>query len=379
MLMRVGIDYTSAVQQKAGIGRYTRGLVAGLIRFDQDNRYVLFSAGKDPEYRYWPRNFSLKELPISDQKLAALWQRLRLPLPVELITGLVDIYHSPDFVLPPVLAARTVLTVHDLSFMRHPECSSQALLDYLMEAVPRSVERADLIVADSKSTRRDLIDLLQVPEEKILVLYPGLESHFYPLQNDYLLRRLLERYDIGYPYILAVGTLQPRKNFVRLIKAYNILVRQYHLPHKLVIVGSKGWLYDEIEETISDLGLEGRVHLTGFVKDEDLPYVYSAADVFAFPSLYEGFGIPILEAMACGTPVVTSSVSSMPEVAGDAALLVSPYDVEALASTVWRVIDDAYLQHELCLRGFKRTKQFDWRETAKKLVRAYRRLLVNGR
>ncbi len=379
MMMRVGIDYTAAVQQKAGIGRYTRGLVSGLIRFDQDNRYVLFSAGQDPEYRYWPRNFSLKELPISDQKLTALWQRLRLPLPVELITGLVDIYHSPDFVLPPVMAARTVLTVHDLSFMRHPECSPPALLDYLIEAVPRSVERADLIVADSKSTRRDLMDLLEVPAEKILVLYPGLESHFYPLQNDYLLRRLLERYDIGYPYILAVGTLQPRKNFVRLIKAYNILVREYHLPHKLVIVGSKGWLYDEIEETISDLRLEGRVQLTGFVKDEDLPYVYSAADVFAFPSLYEGFGIPILEAMACGTPVVTSSVSSMPEVAGDAALLVSPYDVEALASTLWLVIDDIFLQHELCLRGFKRRKQFDWRETAKKLVRAYRRLLVNGR
>ncbi len=379
MLMRVGLDYTSAVQQKAGIGRYTRGLVSGLIRFDQDNHYVLFSAGQDPEYRYWPSNFNLKELPIKERHLTALWQRFHVPLPVELITGLVDIYHSPDFVLPPVLGARTVLTVHDLSFMRHPECSSQALLDYLMEAVPRSVERADLIVADSKSTRRDLMELLQVPEEKILVLYPGLESHFFPMQQDDLLRRLLERYDIGYPYILAVGTLQPRKNFVRLIKAYNILVRQYHLPHKLVIVGSRGWLYDEIEETISDLRLEGRVHLTGFVKDRDLPYIYSAAEAFAFPSLYEGFGIPVLEAMACGTPVVTSSVSSMPEVAGDAALLVDPYDVEALAATLWRLIDDVYLQHELCRRGFERKRQFKWRETAKKLVRAYRRLLANGR
>jgi glycosyltransferase involved in cell wall biosynthesis len=378
-MMRIGIDYTSAVQQKAGIGRYTRGLVEGLARFDQDNRYKLFSAGKDPQFRYWPRNFSLKELPITERQLIALWQRMRLPLPVELVTGLVDVYHSPDFVLPPVLAARTVLTVHDLSFMRHPECSSEALLDYLMEAVPRSVEQADLILADSKSTRDDLMELLEVPEKKILVLYPGLESHFAPARNDYLLRRLLERYDVHYPYILGVGTLQPRKNFVRLIKAYNILVRRYQIPHKLVIVGSKGWLYKEIEETIHALRLDGRVNLTGFVKDQDLPYLYGAAEVFAFPSLYEGFGIPVLEAMGCGTPVVTSSVSSMPEVAGDAALLVSPYDVEALASALWRLLDDAYLQNELCLRGFERVRQFTWRETAKKLVRAYRRLFVNGR
>jgi glycosyltransferase involved in cell wall biosynthesis len=378
-MMRIGIDYTSAVQQKAGIGRYTRGLVEGLARFDQDNRYKLFSAGKDQQFRFWPRNFSLKELPLTERQLTALWQRMRLPLPVELVTGLVDVYHSPDFVLPPVLAARTVLTVHDLSFMRHPECSSEALLDYLMEAVPRSVEQADLIVADSKSTRDDLVELLEVPEEKILVLYPGLESHFAPVRNEHLLRRLLDRYDVRYPYILAVGTLQPRKNFVRLIEAYNILVRRYQIPHKLVIVGSKGWLYDEIEETIHALRLDGRVNLTGFVKDQDLPYLYSAAEVFAFPSLYEGFGIPVLEAMGCGTPVVTSSVSSMPEVAGDAALLVSPHDVEALASALWRLLDDVYLQNELCLRGFERVRQFTWRETAKRLVRAYRRLFVNGR
>jgi glycosyltransferase involved in cell wall biosynthesis len=378
-MMRIGIDYTSAVQQKAGIGRYTRGLVEGLARFDQDNRYKLFSAGKDQQFRFWPRNFSLKELPLTERQLIALWQRMRLPLPVELVTGLVDVYHSPDFVLPPVLAARTVLTVHDLSFMRHPECSSEALLDYLMEAVPRSVEQADLIVADSKSTRDDLVELLEVPEEKILVLYPGLESHFAPVRNEHLLRRLLDRYDVRYPYILAVGTLQPRKNFVRLIEAYNILVRRYQIPHKLVIVGSKGWLYDEIEETIHALRLDGRVNLTGFVKDQDLPYLYSAAEVFAFPSLYEGFGIPVLEAMGCGTPVVTSSVSSMPEVAGDAALLVSPHDVEALASALWRLLDDVYLQNELCLRGFERVRQFTWRETAKRLVRAYRRLFVNGR
>ncbi|MEA3408069.1 MAG: glycosyltransferase family 1 protein [Chloroflexota bacterium] len=377
--MRIGIDYTSAAQQRAGIGRYTRGLIKGLASFDPDNRYVLFSAGHKQGLGIWASNFTLKQLPITERQLTAIWQRLRLPLPVELITGLVDVYHSPDFVLPPVLAARTVLTVHDLSFMRHPECSSEALLDYLMEAVPRSVERADLVVADSESTRRDLMELLQVPDEKILVVYPGLESHFAPVDNDYLLPRLLQRYGVRYPYILAVGTLQPRKNFVRLIKAYDILVRYYQIPHKLVIVGNKGWLYGEIEETIQNLGLEGRVILTGFVKDQDLPYIYSAAEVFAFPSLYEGFGIPILEAMGCGTPVVTSSVSSMPEVAGDAALLVEPYDVEAMALTLWRLINDVQLQDELRLRGFKQARKFRWRDSAKKLVRAYRRLFVGGR
>lgn len=235
-MTRIGIDYTAAVQQGAGIGRYTRGLIGALAELDSANRYVLFSAGRGAG-ESWPSNFARRTLPVTDRYLAILWQRLRLPVPIELFTGRLDIFHSPDFVLPPVAAARTVLTIHDLSFMRYPECSSPPLLEYLMRSVPRSVARADLLLADSASTRQDLVDLLGVPEERVRVVYAGVEERFAPVQDDALVRATLHQYGIQRPYILGLGTLQPRKNFVRLIRAYDRLRRERNLPHQLIIGG----------------------------------------------------------------------------------------------------------------------------------------------
>ncbi len=372
-MTRIGIDYTAAVQQGAGIGRYTRGLIGALAALDRTNRYVLFSAGRAAAER-WPTNFSRRALPLTDRHLAILWQRLRLPIPVELFTGRVDIFHSPDFVLPPVAAARTVLTIHDLSFMRYPECSSPPLLEYLMRSVPRSVARADLLLADSASTRQDLMELLGVPGERVRVVYAGVEGRFAPVEDKAVIGATLRRYGIQRPYILGLGTLQPRKNFVRLIQAYDRLRHAHHLPHQLVIGGGRGWLYEEIDACIERLGLQEQVRLIGFVQDDDLPALYTAADVFAFPSLYEGFGIPILEAMACGTPVVTATTSSLPEVAGDAALMVSPTDEEALADALWRALDDTALRDTLRRRGFDQVRRFTWEAAAQQLLASYTEL-----
>jgi len=373
--MRIGIDYTSAVQQGAGIGRYTRGLVGALADLDHTNEYVLFSAGRDRTGRAWPRNFGQRSLPLKDRHLAWIWQRLRMPLPVELVTGRVDILHSPDFVLPPVWKAHTVLTVHDLSFMRYPECFSVSLLAYLRNAVPRSVHRAEVILADSESTRQDLLELLHVPQERLFVLYPGVEERFAPGIADEQIEATLRRYGMRRPYIFGLGTLQPRKNFTRLIRAFDLLRRRYRVPHHLVIGGGKGWLYTEIYDTVKELGLQGVVFFPGFVADEDLPALYSAADLFAFPSLYEGFGIPVLEAMRCGTPVVTSNASSLPEVAGDAALLVPPEDVESLAEAMWRLIDDHALRNDLRHRGFQQVSHFTWKRAAESLVAIYKQIV----
>ncbi|NLG28782.1 MAG: glycosyltransferase family 4 protein [Chloroflexi bacterium] len=371
--MRVIIDYTAAVRQGAGIGRYTRGLVRALAELDRTNRYVLFSAGRNNEGG-WPANFALCSVPLTDRHLSILWQRLRLPLPIELRTGCADILHSPDFVLPASLARRKVLTVHDLSFMRYPECSSPALLEYLMDAVPRSVARADVLLADSESTRADLVELLHAPAERVVVVYAGVETRF-ARQPAEAVHAVLDKYKLRQPFILGLGTLQPRKNYARLIRAYHQLRREHGVPHQLVIGGGRGWLYEEIDATIAELGLGEQVRLPGFVDDADLPALYSAADVFAFPSLYEGFGIPILEAMGCGTPVVTANASSLPEVAGDAALLVDPNDVPALAHALWRLIDDVALRDALVARGAAQVARFTWQSAAERLLSVYHETL----
>ena len=374
-MSRIGIDYTSAIRQSAGIGRYTRNLIAALADIDRMNNYVLFSGGRIASEESWPPNFCTRSVPLTDRHLAILWQRLRLPLPVELLTGKLDIYHSPDFVLPPVWRARTALTVHDLSFLRHPECSSPPLLNYLLGNVPRSIGRADAILADSQNTRDDLIDLLHVPPDRVHVVYPGVEERFSPERDESQIDEVVRRYQVRRPFILGVGTLQPRKNFPRLMRAFDLLRQERAVPHQLVIAGVQGWLSEEIQETLSELDLGDDIRLTGFVADEDLPDLYRAADLFAFPSLYEGFGIPVLEAMGCGTPVVTSNVSSLPEVAGDAALLVPPEDVQALAEAMWRLVDDDALRVGLRLKGYQLVNRFTWPQAAKRLLSVYQELL----
>jgi glycosyltransferase involved in cell wall biosynthesis len=371
---RIGIDYTAAVRQSAGIGRYTRELVGAVAELDRDNEYILFSAGRDPQQRRWPDNFSLRALPLTDRHLAILWQRLRVPIPVEWITGRVDLFHSPDFVLPPVRRARTAVTVHDLSFMRHPECSSPPLLDYLMRSVPPSVRRADVVLADSAATRDDLIELLGIPPDRITVVYAAIDHDFGASVDETPPEPTLARYGIRRPYILGLGTLQPRKNFVRLIHAYHQLRERHDIPHQLVIGGGRGWLDQEIDEAIEGLGLENAVRLAGFIAEKDLPALYHGADVFAFPSLYEGFGIPVLEAMACGTPVVTSTTSSLPEVAGDAALLVEPTNVEALSHALDRLIHEESLRDSLIERGYRQITRFSWHDSARRLLEVYNQI-----
>ena len=373
--MRIGIDYTAAVRQGAGIGRYTRELVRALAKLDQSHDYVLFAAagGQRPEDASWPPNFQIRSVPLSDRALAILWHRLQLPLWVELVTGPVDIFHSPDFVLPPVRGAKTLVTVHDLSFIRYPQCADANLRAYLNKVVPRSVHRADLVLADSQSTKDDLVELLGVEARRIEVVYPGVEERFRPIEDQALLEKVRERYDLPPRFILGLGTLQPRKNFSRLIEAYSLLVAR-HPSLRLVIAGGKGWLYEEIFATVEQLGLEDKVIFPGFVADEHLPALYNLADLFVFPSLYEGFGLPPLEALACGAPVITSDASSLPEVVGEAGLMVEATDAEALAEAMNRVLEDNTLRERIIAKGMKQAKKFTWEKAAAKLLSLYEAL-----
>ena len=370
--MRIGIDYTAAVRQGAGIGRYTRELVRALAKLDRSHDYVLFAAagGQRLVDTGWPPNFQTHAVPLSDRALAILWHRLRLPLWVELATGPLDIFHSPDFVLPPVRRARTMLTVHDLSFIRYPECADANLRAYLNKVVPRSVQRADFVLADSQNTKNDLVELLGVEFEKIEVVYPGVEDRFRPIEDQPLLEEVRTRYSLPPRFVLGLGTLQPRKNFTGLIEAFADL-RFAICDLRLVIAGGKGWLYEEIFATVERLGLEEKVVFPGFVADEHLPALYNLADLFVFPSLYEGFGLPPLEAMACGTPVITSDASSLPEVVGEAELMMEATDVEALTEAMKRVLEDNALREGMIAKGMKQAKKFTWEQAAAKLLSLY--------
>jgi len=382
-MARIGIDYTAAARQRAGIGRYTRELVTALLTLESLHQYIVFAATGGLETESWKletgrlrasSRVRFRTLPLSDDWLARLWHRLRLPIPVETITGSLDVFYSPDFVLPPTRrATRTLLTVHDLSFLHCPGAFVPALLRYLERVVPRSISRADLVLADSARTRSDIVSLLGVPPGKVQVLYSGVHPRFQPEPESGEGERLRTRYGIGdRPYVLSVGTLQPRKNYVRLIQTFAQLANLQTCDLadlQLVIAGGRGWLYQEIFTEAEKHG--DCVHILGFVDEADLPALYRNAALFAFPSLYEGFGLPVLEAMACGVPVVCSDASSLPEVAGDAALLVDPLDTDGLADAMARALEDADLRREMIVRGLAQASRFTWEQAARQLLTTF--------
>ncbi len=382
--MRIGIDYTAAAHQRAGIGRYARGLVGALAELDADDQFVLLVAGRAAPHAPGESqqldpvvgdNFHIRDLPLSERMWTIIWHRLRLPFPVDLFTGQVDVFHSPDYVLPHVRHGKAVVTIHDLSFLRYPEGAEPKLRRYLGKAVPRAVRRAELVLADSENTRNDIIELLGTSPEKVEVLYPGVEGRFRPVQDERLLSAARAVYGLDFPFILTVGTLEPRKNHALLLNAYAVLRELPEVPHKLVIAGGEGWLYEGVLRRVEELSLERDVVFLGFVPDEDLPALYSLADVFVFPSLYEGFGLPPLEAMACGTPVVASRSSSLPEVVGDAGLMVPPDNPRALAGTIHKLLNDQVLRQKLIERGVSQAQKFTWQRTGRRLLALYRSLL----
>jgi glycosyltransferase involved in cell wall biosynthesis len=390
--VRIGIDYSSAVHQGAGIGRLTRNVVCELAKLDAGERpsrdeYTLLVQGR--EIPYPPQrdgtasvknaasgipnpNWREVRTRLSQRWWTRIWHRLRIPFSVEWLLGPLDLFHGPDFVLPPLHPrTRAIVTVHDLSFLRYPDCFEPALLAYLNAAVPRAATRADWVLADSESTRRDAVELLGVLEEQTGVLYPGVESRFCPIEDQSTLDTVRAKYGLPPAFVLSVGTVQPRKNYVRLVEALSKLDVE---DVDLAIVGGKGWLYQELFDRIEELGLQARVHLTGYVEDADLPAIYNLAQVVAQPSLYEGFGIPIVEAMSCGIPVVAADNSSLPEAAGDAGLLVDAMDSDALANALSRALTDSRLRQTMTKRGLAQARRFTWQKAAETLHATYQQI-----
>lgn len=289
-----------------------------------------------------------------------------------------DLYHGLGFAGPLRIHIPWLVTVYDLSFKLFPQSFNPANRIYLTWAVRDAVRRADRIIAISESTKRDLVALFGADPLKISVVHAGVDSSFSPAVEQDGLQRLISRYSLTQPIVLFVGTIEPRKNLVHLIKAFKLAKLSGNLPHRLVLVGARGWMDAEVDQVIAQEHLTDSVQFTGFVPPDELPYWYHAAQVFVYPSLYEGFGLPILEAMASGVPVIGSNVSSIPEVVGDAGFLVPPKDEQALADAIVRLAKDEDQRREFAKRGLKRSSSFTWEHTANRTVEVYRTMLRTG-
>lgn len=370
--MRIALYANPILDRGVGVGVYVTELAKHLPRVAPDAEFLLFYnsfrrgslAGPALEEFAKPPNVRVQLNLGLKRAIAKAW-KFGFP-PVEAFTGPLDVYHGTNCFAAPTRAARRVVTIHDMTPVLFPEWHTDEVRRYAPE-LRRTLHRNDLILTISESTRRDLERLFRIPPERVRVI-PLAAAPAFTRPQDSIIAETRLRYGLNRPYLLHTGTLEPRKNIVRLLEAF----AQVTEDHDLVLVGTKGWLNQDIHATITRLGLQTRVQLTGYVPAEDLPAIYAGAEVFLYPSLYEGFGLPPLEAMACGAPVITSDEASLPEVVGDAAVLVTPRSVESIAEALRRVLESRNLQADLRERGLARARQFSWERTARETYEAYR-------
>ncbi|MEY3989355.1 MAG: hypothetical protein RI985_436 [Chloroflexota bacterium] len=383
MTIRVAIEYTAGAWQGAGIGRYTRELIRHVMHLaPAEYQFVLvYAAG-------WPGTTvpyqaeidalchvrpatQVVAIPLPSRRLTQFWHRLKVPLRIEWLTGPIDLVHAPDFVLPPTVKPGLV-TIHDLSYLVHPECAVPGVARYLREAVPPSIARADAVFADSVATKNDVVNLLGVAAQDVEVVYAAVAPRFRPMDAAEI-APIRQKYALPERFLLAGGTLEPRKNYVRLFEAYAQALHTHDLP-PLVVFGRRGWMYEEIIAAPARLGITAHIRFIDFIDDNDLPALYNLAWAFVYPSIYEGFGLPPLEALACGTPTLVSNVSSLPEVVGDAAIQVAPDNIAGMADGLVRVTNDEDLRAVLHQAGPVQAKTFTWEAAAQQVLRQYARL-----
>ena len=383
------IDVSPAVHHKAGLGRYAGELTAALTA-DASRRddYAVFyhAAGQaNPNKR-------MRSLPAVVSAESHYRWRLRALL-AQLVNlsqdrllaqaGAIRLFHATEHLLPRFKRVRTVFTLHDLIFKLYPQHHLPRNWIYLQLAMPFFLRRADGVICVSEHTRRDAQRFYGVPDSKLRVIHEGVDPRFRPVSEPAECRRVRDKLHLPARYALAVGTVEPRKNLTTLFRAYRAYLDTRAEDNAeappILVAGKQGWLEESSYRAVRDNRLSGRVRFLGFVDDADLPALYSLATVFVMPSVYEGFGLPALEAMACGAPVICSNASSLPEVAGDAALLVGPADVAGWAAALSRALGDAALRADLSARGLRRAAQFTWAETARQTRAVYDQLLSAAR
>ena len=373
--MRVAIDLQPACRERSGVGQYAWYLARHLPALSPSDSFVGLAFGRPRgglERLRAPNLRVIRRGLIPARAVSFLWKTVNWP-PADLFTGPVDLFHFPSFVARPLRSAAAVVTIHDLVYARMPECAEPRNAAFLNARIPRTLERVRLVLVDSEFTARELEAVYGYPRERIRVTHLGVDDCFFPLPEAEadLARR---RHGLPRDFILCVATIEPRKNIGALIEAYRLLRGGGGEVPKLVLVGGDGWRGETamVERAISSPGLKGAVMRLRHTGHDELPAIYSAARLFVFPALYEGFGLPPLEAMACGVPVVCSDAASLPEVVGDAAILVPPRDPARMAGAMRRLLDDEPLRQALAGKGLERAKRFTWAGTARATLAAYR-------
>lgn len=379
--MNITFDATPLISEKiTGIGWCEAGQTQAIARLFPENRYeyTFFTSGKNERIDK-ARSFAGKNIKLNYSEFSGYLYRAVstfLPVPYSFFFGKnSDITHFFNYIVPPFVHGKKVVTVHDMVYKAFPETVRGRTRFMLETGLKKSMKRADIIVTDSEFSKREIIRYFPEYNGKIRVVPCGVDcERFRPCENPEIIDNVKKSLDIDGEYFLYVGTIEPRKNLVRLIRAYNVFARHVKNPPKLVLAGAKGWLYDDIFELVKKLKLEKQVIFTKYVPSENMTPLICGAVAFVFPSLYEGFGMPPLEAMACGVPVLTTGEASLPEVVGDCAVVCDAYSVKSIAEGMYRLYRNPDLRKDLSRRGLERSKMFTWENSAKKLYEVYREL-----
>ena len=378
MKTKLLIDSISLLSNLTGIGRYTNEIAKHLEKDDQLS--VSYFYGYYSKKRLEPgKNSEMKSIKavLSCNPLLKKIARKVLILVSKLFAPMFDLYWSPNFIpLDGIKASKIVTTVHDFSFYIYPQWHPQERLDYFNKYFFKNVKRSDWIITGSEFSKNEILEYLKFPKDKITVIYHGVDHELYKVYDSSNLEVTKLKFELTDLFILFVGSIEPRKNLLNLLKAYHLLSSEIKDSYPLVLVGFKGWENKEIMKEIDKE--KEHVRYLGYVSDEELAHVYNLATLFVYPSLYEGFGIPPLEAMACGTAVISSSVASLPEACGDAALYINPLDIEDISKKIKFLLHDAKERDELILKGLERVKSFTWEKSAKEHLKVFEAVLNKG-
>jgi glycosyltransferase involved in cell wall biosynthesis len=371
--VRIAIDVRKL--HDFGIGTYIRNLLQGLAKIDQHTDYVLLCARRDTSFAA-----TLGENFRSEVQEAGHYSvREQITVPIAVKRAHVDLFHAPHYVLPALTPGRTVVTIHDCIHLMFPQYLTHRLGPaYARASLWTAAHKSNRIFTVSEQSKRDILKFFKVPPDKIVVTPNAIDQRFSVEPNAEEVTQIRERYQLSHPFILYVGNIKPHKNLERLIEAFHYVRRQGRGEMELLIIGNEISKLQPLRRAVHKYGLHRYVRFHGFVEDKTLSVLYRLASVFVFPSLYEGFGLPPLEAMACGTPVVTSNVSSLPEVVGDAACLVDPYSAQAIADGILQVLHSAHLRAEMRQRGFARVREYSWERSVARVRQVYGEVAAQG-